>query len=116
MASLLKRKKRIEMLGLLSLSTAGIIGLMLFISLVVYYKLLFLGPELLFGSAMGAVTLFLLASAFFFNYPRLFMKTNRMNLSEQPELATPTNKLLSDPPFEPASVTENSTELLHTKS
>lgn len=117
MAVLLKRKRRAEMLGVLSLSTAGIIGLMLLLSKVFYYKLLILGPELLFGGAFGALILFLLASAFFFNYPKVFMKIDRVNsrLDEQPEIVTPTNKLLNDPPFQPASVTEHSTELLPRK-
>ncbi len=106
------------MLGRFSLSTAGIIGLLLLLSQVVYYKLLLLGPELLFGSALGALILFLLASAFFFNYPRLFMQMDRTSepFSPRAEAATTTNKLLSDPPFEPASVTEHSTELLRRKS
>lgn len=118
MALLLKRRKRVEMLGVCSLSIAGIIGFSLLLSKVFYYKLMILGPELLFGSAIGALILFLLASVFFFNYPKFFMKLDRINpnLHEQPELATPTNKLLGDPPFEPASVTEHSTELLRRKS
>ena len=105
------------MLGVVSLSTAGVIGLMLFLSKVFYYKLLLLGPELLFGSAIGAIILFLLASIFFFNYPKLFLKLGRVNprFSEQAEITTPTNKLLNDPRFEPASVTEHSTELLQRK-
>jgi len=117
MAVLLKRKRQAEMLGVVSLSTAGVIGLMLFLSKVFYYKLLLLGPELLFGSAIGAIILFLLASIFFFNYPKLFLKLGRVNprFSEQAEITTPTNKLLNDPRFEPASVTEHSTELLQRK-
>jgi hypothetical protein len=118
MAVLFKRKRRAEVLGVISLSTAGVIGLMLLLSKVFYYKLLFLGPELLFGSAIGALILFLLASVFFFNYPKFFLKLNRTNarFSDQAEAATPTAKLLNDPPFEPASVTERSTELLRRKS
>lgn len=118
MAVLLKRKRRAQMLGVVSLSTAGVIGLMLLLSQAFYYKLLLLGPELLFGSAFVAVILFLLASVFFFNYPRLFIKIERPNagFSESGETAPQTNKLLGDPPFEPASVTEHSTELLHRNS
>lgn len=105
------------MLGVYSLSVAGIIGFMLLLSQVIYYKLIFLGPELLSGSAIGALILFLLASVFFFNYPKFFMKLDRFNprSNEQPEAATPTAKLLNDPPFEPASVTEHSTELIRQK-
>lgn len=118
MAVLLKRKRRAEMLGVVSLSTAGVIGLMLLLSKVFYYKLLILGPELLFGSAIGALILFLLASVFFFNYPKFFLKLDRVNprFGEQAEAATPTNKLLNDPAVEPASVTEHSTEILRRKS
>lgn len=117
MALLLKKQRRIERLGVFALSIAGIIGLMLLLSKVFYYKLIILGPEMLFGSAIGALILFLLASVFFFNYPKLFMKVDLTNarFGEQTEAATPTNKLLNDPPFEPASVTEHSTELLRRK-
>lgn len=117
MAALLKRKRQVQMLGVFSLSIAGIIGFMLLLSQVIYYKLIFLGPELLSGSAIGALILFLLASVFFFNYPKFFMKLDRINPrpGTQGEAATPTSKLLNDPPFEPASVTEHSTELIRQK-
>ena len=117
MAALSKRRKRAEMLGVICLSTAGGIGLMVLICTVFYYKLLLLGPELLLGSAGGAVILFLLASILFFCYPKFFIKVARTNESfkNQVKAAIPTNKLLNDPPFEPASVTEHSTELLRRK-
>ncbi len=117
MAVLLKRKRQAEMLGVVSLSTAGIIGLMLLISKVFYYKLLLLGPDLLFGGALGGLILFLLASVFFFNYPKLFLKIESVNprFRGQAVPAATTNKLLNDPPFEPASVTEHSTEILRQK-
>jgi hypothetical protein len=106
-----------QRLGVFSLSTASGIGLALLFAQVIYYKLMILGPELLFGGAIGAVVLFLLASVFFFNYPKLFMKLDRpdSHFPGQTETSIPTNKLLDDPPFEPASVTEHSTELLHRK-
>lgn len=117
MALLLKKQRRIERLGFFSLSTAGIIGLCLLLAVVFYYKLAILGPEVLFGSAVGALILFLLASIFLFAYSKYFMKGGYpdKHLPEQRELRTPTNKLLNDPPFEPASVTEHSTELLRRK-
>lgn len=115
MPELLKRHRRMQMLGVASLSVAGVVGLGLLFAQVVYYKLVILGPELLFGSAMGAVLLFLLASVFFFNYPKLFGKPGQVNSSEPSDAATPTNKLLNDPPFQPASVTERTTELLRRK-
>ena len=116
MAKLLNRRRRMQMLGTFSLATAGIIGLCLALAVAFYYKLAILGPELLFGSAIGALILFVLASVFFFNYPKLFMKTDANDhLPEHIDLSTPTNKLLNDPPFEPASVTEHSTERLRRK-
>lgn len=117
MAELFKKQRWMQKLGVFSLSTAGGIGLALLFAQVIYYKLMILGPELLFGGAMGAVILFLLASVFFFNYPRLFMKLDPSNpyLPEQTETSIPTNKLLDDPPFQPASVTEHSTKLLRRK-
>jgi len=117
MVELFERQKRMRMIGRFSLSTAGAIGLALLLAQVVFYKLMIIGPVLLFGGASGAVILFLLASVFFFNYPKLFMKLDRSDphLPGQAETSIPTNKLLADPPFEPASVTEHSTELLHRK-
>src|SRR5258708_7035117 len=77
---LFKRRRRVQMLGFFPFSTTGVIGLALLLAQAFYYKLLILGPELLlFWSATGAVILFLLASVFFFNYPRLFIKLDRKN-------------------------------------
>ena len=109
-ARLFKRGRQAHMLAVYSLLIAGCIGIGLLLAEVTYYKLMILGPEILFGSALGAVILFLLASVFFFRYPKLFLK--RLPANEQAKPASPTNKLLDDPPFEPASVTEHSTELL----
>jgi len=117
MSGLVERQRRMEMLGVYSLATAGVIGLALLLAQVSYFKLILLGPKLLFGSAIGAMILFLLASLFFFHYPKLFMKPGGFGrqLPEQTEDSIPTNRLLNDPPFQPASVTEHSTELLHRK-
>lgn len=118
LAVLLKKKRRIELLGTGALSIAGIIGLSLLLTAAVYYKLLLLGPEVLFGSAIGALILFLLASIFFLAYSKFLLKIDRIvhTSSEQPELTVPTAKLLHEPTrFEPASVTEHSTELLRRK-
>jgi hypothetical protein len=118
-AKLLRRKRRFELAGVASLSVAGIIGLSLLMANAFYYKLQIFGPELLFRSAAVALFIFAIASIFFFNYPKLFMKFDKLNprlpvdKDEHKESAT-TNRLLSDPPFEPASVTEHSTELLKT--
>ena len=113
-AALIKKKRLMEWMGTSALSIAGIIGLCLLLALAFYYKLSLLGPQLLFGSAVGALVLFLLASLFFFNYSKFFFKIDalRSHMPERPELSTPTAKLLDDAPFEPASVTEHSTERL----
>lgn len=116
-AALLKKKRWMERVGKSALTISGIIGLCLLLTLAVYYKLMLLGPEVLFGSAIGALVLFLLTSIFFLAYPRFFLKIDRVisHTPEHPELTTSTSKLLDDPPFEPASVTEHSTELLRRK-
>src|SRR4051794_13006882 len=71
-AALLRKKKRMELIGRSTLAISGIIGLCLLLTLAVYYKLMLLGPEVLFGSAIGALILFLLVSIFFLAYPRYF--------------------------------------------
>lgn len=117
MALLLKKQRRIEKLGVYSLSISGIIALCLLLAIGLYYKLQFFGPELIFGSAIGAMVLFLLGSIFLLGYSKYFMKSGKTDelFREQKVLKTPTNKLLNDPPFQPASVTEHSTELLKRK-
>jgi len=117
MALVLKKQKRAERFGVFSLSIAGIIGLGILLAVAFYYKVAILGPEVLFGSAVGALILFLLASIFLFAYSRYFMKggVHDVSVPEQRNLKAPTNKLLNDPSFEPASVTEHSTELLRRK-
>ena len=117
MAELLKKQRWMQKLGVFSFSTASFISLALLLTVAVYYKLLILGPVVLFGSALGAVILFLLASAFFFGYSKFFLKLNPSEayFSKQKEISTPTDKLLDNPPLQPASVTEHSTELLHRK-
>lgn len=117
-AELLRRKKLFERLSKLSISISGFVGFMIIVSIAVFYKLIILGPEILFGSAMGAVVLFGLLAAFFYAYPRFFMdseqqRADRSERDEQKELTVPTGNLLNESKFEPASVTEDSTELLH---
>ena len=116
-AKLQKKKERFEKLGLASLAVTGAIGLGMILSKAAYYKLILFGPEVLLWSAFGALALFGLLSVFFFNYPKLFLKFEKVNprLSPQQNSTAPhtTNKLIADRPFEPVpSVTENSTELL----
>jgi len=115
MALILRKQRRIEKLGVYSLSIAGIIGLTLLLTVAVYYKLAILGPEVLFGSAIGTLILFLLASILLLGYSKFLIKAGRSNISPDELERIPTNKLLNDPPFEPASVTEHSTELLRRK-
>src|SRR5262245_12431828 len=69
-----RRKERFERLGLVCLSMAGVIGFTWLLYLAIEYKLIYLGPGILFGSAIGALIGFLLLSVFFFYYPRLFTK------------------------------------------
>ena len=118
-AVLQRRKRLFEMFGIGSLSIAGLIGLGSLLAKVFFYKLILFGPELLFYSAYGALILFGLLAVFFFNYPKLFMNFEKVNPrlpadSVNVHPSPTTNKLLEDPPFEPASVTEHSTELLPT--
>lgn len=116
-AALLKKKRLMELLGKSALTISGIIGVALLLTLAVYYKLMLLGPEVLFGSAVAALILFLVASLILLAYPKFFLKIEGSTLRspEQRELTTPTGKLLNDPPFEPASIAEHSTELLTPK-
>lgn len=118
-AALQRRKELFEKLGLYSLSASGLIGLSFLLFWVAYYKLILFGPEALFWSAAGAFIGFLLLSGFFSNYPKLFMKFEKLNSQMSPREesmpAPETGKLIEDRYFEPVpSVTEHSTELLRT--
>jgi hypothetical protein len=63
-----------------------------------------------------------LLSVFFFNYPKVFMNFDKLNprLPHPPDqgvMADTTQKLIEDRPFEGIpTVTEHSTELLHTRA
>lgn len=109
-ASLARRRRAFEIIGMISLSVAVLIGLLFVLAQAFYYKLIVFGPDVLFGSAFGALVLFALISVFFFNYPKLFMKLEPTALD--PDKPLDTNKLIDDRQFEPASVTEHTTELL----
>ena len=81
-------------------------------------KLKVLGPDLLFGGASVGLVIFMIAAAVLLSYPRMVMKFDNLKprspvdtMSDQ-EHHLDTNKLLGETPFEPASVTEHSTELL----
>ena len=108
-----RRRARFERIGLLCVSIAGLIGFSLLLFLAAQYKLVLLGPEVLYGSAVAALITFLLLSVFFFNYPKFFMKARKLEPDENPPSAVVTAKLIEDRPFDPASsVTEGTTEFL----
>lgn len=120
-AQLLKRKQLFEKLGIVSLSAFGLIGLSFLIAIAVIYKMMLFGADVLFLSGFIAFMVFGLLSAFFFNYPKLFMNFEKLNPRLSPDeteqISQPTNKLIEDKPFEPVgSVTEHSTELLLNKN
>lgn len=116
-AALQKRQDRFVKMSLGSLAATGAIGLGMILSLVGYYKLLLFGPEVLFWSSFGAFALFALLSVFFFTFPKISTKFEKVK--SRPALhddggVVPTNKLIDERPFESVgSVTEHSTELLH---
>jgi hypothetical protein len=119
-AALARRKRAFEIVGMFSLSVAAFIGVMMLLARVFYYKLVLFGPDVLFYSAFGALVLFGLLSVFFFNYPAVAMKFDDVNPrlpapAESDGLPLDTKKLIEDRPFEPASVTEHTTELLPQK-
>jgi len=112
-AELQRRRARFERIGLLCLSISGLISFSLLLFLAAHYKLILLGPEVLFGSAIAALIGFLLLSVFFINYPKLFMKPRSRQQEEITASAIVTAELIEDRPFEPASsVTEETTEFL----
>ena len=120
-AALQRRKERFERLGVFSLSLFGFLALALILGWTTYYKLHWFGLNMIFGAALVAMFVFGLLSVFFFNYPKVFMKMDKVN----PNLAPPsppaenelppatTAKLIVDRPFEPVpSVAEHTTDLL----
>lgn len=117
-ASLLQRKRQLELLGVACLSIAGVIGLFIVAAAVFYYKMQWIAPELLFGFASIALVLFTILSALFLSYPKFMKRLAQSNPRppdpEKKELeAVTTQKLIEEKPIEPIqSVTEDSTELL----
>jgi hypothetical protein len=117
-AALQKRKELMEKLGVVSFSIAALIGVAFVFSKIVEYKLVLFGPEVMYWSAFIVLVFFGLLSVFFFNYPKLFMNFDALNPRLNPqndESADPvptTSTLIDDRPFEPASVTEDTTRSL----
>lgn len=117
-SELQRRRDRFEKLGVASLSLFALLGLMMLMAKVFYEKLKLFGPEALFWPAFIMMMVFGILSVIFFNY-HVGMKMGKVNprLPAPPVNTEPvdTNKLLADPPFERASVTEHTTELLSSK-
>ena len=115
-ATFVRRIHRFEKFGIASLSIAGIVAFLMLIVKVFEYKVILFGPNVLFYAAMVAFVLFALFSVYCFNYKEFinFDKLNPRLSSKEAENVekVTTNKLIEDRPFEPASVTEHSTELL----
>lgn len=116
-ARLARRIRRFEKIGVASLSIAAIIGLSMLIVKAFEYKVILLGPTVLFYTAFASLLLFGLFSVYCFNYKEFvnFDKQNpRLPVTENEDEIerVTTNKLIEDRIFEPASVTEHSTELL----
>jgi len=113
---LARRIHRFETVGVFSLSIAVIVGLSMLIVKAFQYKVILFGPDVLFYGAFVALLLFGLFSVYCFNYKEFvnFDKLNpRLPVPENDEVEKiTTNKLLEDPLFQPASVTERTTELL----
>ena len=120
-AALQKRKERFEKLGLSSLSLFGFLAFALIVGWAAYYKILLFGANVIFGAAFFAMFVFGLLSVFFFNYPKVFMKFDKVKPSlaaAQPNDLEPatTAKLIDERPFEPVpSVVEETTDLLPIK-
>ena len=120
-AALQRRKERFEKLGVFSLGLFAFLALALVLGWAAYLKIILFGANVIFGAAMAAMFLFGLLSVFFFNYPKVFMKMDKVNLNLPPPSPSAENelppattaKLMDDRPFEPMpSVAEHTTDLL----
>ena len=110
-----RRKERFEKFGMLSLSVAGLIGFAILLFKATQYKLILFGPEVLLGSAIAALIVFLLLSIVLLNYPKFFLKSKKSTPDENPPSAVATAKLIEDRPSDyTSSVTEDTTRTLKT--
>jgi hypothetical protein len=121
-AELQRRKLRFEKLGVFSLSLFGFLFFAILMGWAAYYKIILFGANVIFGAACVAMVLFGLMSVFFFNYPKVFMKMDKVNPRLDPSDPEPaiepatTAKLIEERPFEPIpSVTEETTHRLKVK-
>lgn len=114
-AKLMRRKERFEKFGMASLVITAIVGLSMFLYKVGGYKAGLFGETTLLWIAFGAFALFGLLAVFLVNYPKVFMNFENVNPrldTEKSSKPRDTRRLIEDRLFEPASVTERSTELL----
>jgi hypothetical protein len=115
-AAMERLRERVERLGNVSISIAGVIAVSLLLGIAGYYKLVLFGPGVLIWSAVGALVGFVLLAVVFLGYSKLFLTESRAN-GEQPDdkqvHSAATGPLLADKPIDDIpSVTESSTELL----
>jgi hypothetical protein len=118
-AAYLRQKELLKKAGLFSFSIAGLIAFFTLLFYAAYYKMIIFGPDLMFWSATAAFLAFLLLSAVFYTYTKLFMKFEkgdpRFAAPGRPVDTEPTTRLIEDRPFEPVpSAVEDTTELLVT--
>ena len=115
-AAIARRIRAFEIVGVFSLSVAAIIGFAMLIAKAFQYKVILFRPDVLFYSALAALLVFGLFSVFCFNYKEFvnFDKLNpRLPSPETNDAEVPTTRrLIDERPFEPASVAEDTTELL----
>ena len=113
-----RRKEFFEKLAVFALFCSGCIAGSYLLFKIIYYKMILFGENAIFLSAVIAFVVFGLLAFFFFNYPKFFMNEKLSALkekiaeAEKNQIGAVTGKLLEESHFEPATVTENSTELL----
>ena len=120
-ANLLRHEKTIERFGSFALGGLGVVGLIAVTAGLWYLvtKFIVTGTNIFAGILLISFFVFAILSLIFVIFNEtLKEKKAKLKLPEENELAAPktTGTLLEEKPYEPASVTENSTELLLTKN
>lgn len=119
-ANLLRYEKSIERFGSFALGGLGVVGIVSVAALLFYLvqKLILSGTNIYAGILLIAFFVFALLSLVFvvFNESLKEKKAKLNYRANELTEAKNTGKLLEEKPFIPASVTENSTELLLTKN